>query len=82
MVGQPIGARKSMPECIAGVPMIGSLRTPKVLDMARPGAGFAIARGTPAGFTEAGRFLTNWGTPTWGGVGDFDGDTAQIALAE
>ena len=31
-----------MPECSAGVPRIGSRRTPKVLEMARPGAGLAI----------------------------------------
>jgi hypothetical protein len=40
----PIGARKSMPECSAGVPISGSVRTPKVLetDQFEPG----LPRGT------------------------------------
>ena len=38
-----------------------------------PGAGFAVAYGTSTGFTEAGRYLTNWATPTWGADGSFPG---------
>lgn len=38
-----------------------------------PGAGFAVAYGTATGFREVGRYLTNWGTPTWGAGGSFPG---------